>query len=133
MMPPAFYFASWPAILHLCYNYNMKITLQRGNARNIKATVTKDGSAVDVTGWSVRLTVKNKPTDTDAAAIISKLVTSIPNPTQGIINIPIDAADTEDKAIGTYVFDLLVLDAAGKKHSSETGDFVIVQEITDEA
>lgn len=118
--------------MHLCYNYDMKITLKRGNDRNLKATVTKDGSAVDVTGWSVRLTVKNKPTDTDAAAIISKLVTSIPNPTQGIINIPINAADTEDKAIGTYVFDLLFLDAAGKKHSSETGDFVIVQEITDE-
>lgn len=118
--------------MHLCYNYDMKITLKRGNDRNLKATVTKDGAAVNVTGWSVRFTVKSKPTDADADAIINKLITSIPSPEAGIINIPINAADTESKAIGLYVFDLLVLDAAGKKHNSDTGEFVLVQEITDE-
>ena len=110
----------------------MRIELKRGNDRNLKATVTKDGAAVDVTDWSVRLTVKQNPTDADADAVINKLVDTIPTPTAGIINIPIDAADTEDKAVGLYQFDLQVLDAAGKKHSSETGEFVIVQEITDE-
>lgn len=107
--------------MHLCYNYGMKITLKRGNDRNIKVTVTKDGNAVDVTGWQVRLTVKKKATDPDASAIISKLVTSIPTPTAGIINIPINAADTENQKPGSYQFDILVLDGTGKKHSSDTG------------
>ena len=110
----------------------MKITLKRGNDRNLKVTVTKDGSAVDVTGWQVRLTVKKTAGEPDSAAIINKLITSIPSPTAGIINIPINAADTENQKPGTYQFDILVLDATGKKHSSDTGMFEIVQEVTDE-
>lgn len=111
----------------------MKIALKRGNDRNLKVTVTDAaGAAVNITGWSVRFTVKKNVTDTDAQAIINKLVTVHENPTGGITNIVINGADTDTAAVGNYAFDLRVRDGANKEHSSDTGQFAVVQEITDE-
>lgn len=110
----------------------MKITLKRGNDRNLNVTVTKDGSAVNITGWSIRFTVKKNATDTDAQAIINKLITSHTDATNGVTQIPINASDTETRDVGNYYFDVMVKDASDKVHSSNTGTFAIVQEITDE-
>lgn len=110
----------------------MKISLKRGNDRNLNVTITKDGSAVDITGWNIRFTVKKTADLADSAAIINTLVTVHENPTGGITNIPINASDTVSEDVGNYVFDLKVEDDQGKLHSSETGAFEIVQEVTDE-
>jgi len=111
----------------------MDISLKRGNDRNLKVTVTDSaGAAVDITDWSVRFTVKVWATDSDDDAIINKLVTSHENPTGGITNIPINGADTDSQDVGKYSFDIRVRDALDKENSSETGDFLIIQPVTDE-
>ena len=109
----------------------MKISIKRDNDRNLKVTVTKNGVAVDITGWSVRFTVKKTANLTDAQAIINVLVTSHENPTGGITNIPINASDTTTEEVGRYVYDIKVRDASNKLHSSDSGIFELVQEVTD--
>jgi len=111
----------------------MRIKLKRGNDRNLKVNVTDAaGAAVDITGWNVRFTVKKLASQTDAEAIINKLVTVHENAAGGITNIPINGVDTDTQPVGNYMFDLRVRDQANKEHSSDTGAFVLVQEITDE-
>lgn len=111
----------------------MTISIKKGNDRNLAATVTNAaGAAVDITGWSVRFTVKKIDTDPDSSAVINKLITAFDTPTAGIMNIPIDGADTDTTDPGHYFFDIRVRDAANKEHSSDTGDFYIVHPVTDE-
>lgn len=111
----------------------MNISLKRGNDRNLRVTVTNAaGQPVDITGWSVRFTVKKVQTMSDADAIINKLITSHENPTGGITNIPINGSDTDNQPIDLFYLDIRVRDALGKEHSSDTGTFQIIQPITDE-
>lgn len=110
----------------------MKIAIKRGNDRNLKVTVTREGAAVDITGWQVRFTVKKTASLADSAAIINTLVTSHENAAGGITNIPINATDTVTEDVGNYVFDIKVKDASNKLHSSSSGVFELVQEVTDE-
>lgn len=110
----------------------MDITLKRNTDRNFKLTVTKDGAPVDVTGWAVRFTVKAKADDTDAQALVNKIISTIPTPAAGIINLTIDAEDTIDKPVGVYPCDFKIKNGDGKLYSTITGYFRLVQEITDE-
>ncbi len=111
----------------------MNISIKRNNDRSLRVVATNksDGSVHDITGWSIYLTVKKSVHDSDDDAIISKVVTTHTNPTGGISNIVIDADDTKNQPVGTYHFDLLIVDENGKRHSTQTGTFSIEQEVTD--
>jgi hypothetical protein len=109
----------------------MNVSIKRGNDRNLRITVKKDGAVVDITGWTIYFAVKRKPNDTDANAIISKVVTSHEDAANGVSVIEIDGDDTRTEKVGNYVFDIRVKDDADKEQSSETGVFEIVQEIAD--
>ncbi len=109
----------------------MKICLKRANDRDLLITVTQDGEPQDITGWIIYFSVKKRASMTDAEAIIFKTVTVHTNPTEGLSQINIDAVDTIDKAVGDYRFDLLFVDNTGERQSSETGLFILEQEVTD--
>lgn len=107
------------------------ISIKRNNDSALSLTVKKDGTAENITGWTIKFSVKENRNDIDADAIIFKTVTSHTNPTSGLSAIPIDADDTKDKEIGDYYYDILFIDDLGKRQSTATGTFRIVQEITD--
>lgn len=109
----------------------MNIRVKRDNDRGLKITISKDGAAKNITGWTIFFSVKKRKNDTDDQAIIFKEVTSHTNPTAGETYITIDAADTKTEKVGIYPFDIKAVDDQGKKQSSETGTFEIVQEVTD--
>lgn len=109
----------------------MNIRIKRDNDRALNITVKKAGVVQNITGWIVYFAVKRRVNDTDENAIIFKEVTSHTDPTNGETTISIDAADTADKKVGIYYFDVKVVDSQGKKQSSGTGSFEIVQEIAD--
>lgn len=106
------------------------IEIKRNNDRNYLTTVKKDNVAVDITGWSIRMTVKKNQNDSDDDAIIDSLAT-ITDADEGEATIAILASDTADKEVGPYYYDVLAVDDQGKRQSSRTGIFDLQQEITD--
>lgn len=84
-----------------------KMTKYRGDTYSISLNFTQNDLAVDITGWIIFYTVKNKITGTDGDAVISKTVDTHTNPTGGISLIEVDSADTEELA-GDYHYDIQV-------------------------
>lgn len=109
----------------------MNIAIKRGTDKSFKITVKKNGVATDITGWTIYFSVKKQVNDTDANAIIRKVISSHQDAANGITNITIDAEDTREKEVGYFSFDIRVVDDTGRKQSSDTGTFEIIQEITD--
>lgn len=107
------------------------ITIKRNNDRNLSLTVKKDGVPQDITDWIVYFSVKKFGHLPDDQAIIYKEVTAHTNPTAGETTISILAADTASDAVDNYSYDILIVDDQGKRQSSQTGTFVLEQEITD--
>lgn len=106
------------------------ITIKRNNDRNLQVSVVKDGVAVDITDWVIRFAVKVNQNDSDADAIINEVAT-ITDAVGGEATIAIAAADTANVATGPYFYDILAVDDQGKRQSSQTGTFNLLQEITD--
>lgn len=74
----------------------------------------EDGVIIDITGYEIRFTVKEKITDTDATALtngISKTITTHTNPSNGETAISLTPTDTN--LIGSFVFDIQVKDVSG--------------------
>jgi hypothetical protein len=87
-----------------------------------------DGDAVDLTGDTIFLTVKEDVSDTDDNALIKKDVTSHTDAENGITAISLSNSDT-DVAAGDYYFDIQ------RKHDSSittimSGTFRVKQDIT---
>lgn len=109
-----------------------KIKLTRGDSRTINVPyLSSSGTALDLTGATVFFTVNatDSPTD-DTAAVISKTITSISNPTLGIATISLTNADTQNITPGEYYYDVQVKDAAGNVTSSKRDKFIIISDVT---
>lgn len=93
-----------------------KLSINRGTTFNITVNYQKNGVAADLTGATVRFTVKLPEFDTDntdAAAVILKNVTSHTNPTGGVSVISLVPSDTQNVIPGTYVYDIKVAELSG--------------------
>lgn len=85
------------------------ITLQRGEYANKRITVTKSGTAFDLTGSTVRMVIRNDgypagTTSDDTGAVLVKTVGSgitLTDPTNGIMDIEFARADTNTLEFST--------------------------------
>ncbi len=97
-----------------------QLTYTRGDDKTIGLTFTdSDGSAIDITGWKLWLTVKAKATESDDEAVIQVTQTSHSDPTNGKSSIKITSdsvADTQQP--GEYVYDI--------QAKKDNGDIVTV-------
>ena len=84
-----------------------------------------NGVVIDITGWTVCLMVKKDINDSDATALITKLVTSHTNPTQGVTTITIDRVDTKDLDVGAYSYNIRIIKDTGKYKSSSVDNFIL--------
>lgn len=108
-----------------------KLTYIRGDDKEIPIAITDgDGEPVDITGWTVFLTVKKTLADADEDALIAKTVTDHTDPTAGLTAIAIDEEDTEDADAGRYYYDIQLKDSDGKIHSAPRADFVLNADVT---
>lgn len=88
----------------------------------------ENGAREDITGSTVRFTVKVKSSDLDSAAIISKIVTNHTDPTNGETQISLTSTDLA--TVGRYIFDIQVTFATGDVKTIVEGNLIITQDVS---
>lgn len=84
--------------------------------------------AIDITGWSVYFTVKEKDSDTDINAKITKTITSHVDPTGGKTDIILVPADTQSLK-GNFYYDIRVKKDSGEKITVLTGTLEVLKNV----
>ena len=91
------------------------------------------GAAVNITGYTFYVTIKEQPTDADADALYKADITSLTDPTHGIATITIDAADTVDLTGTKYIDIVYKKPASGGVFTAANGTISFAQSITQRA
>ena len=106
------------------------LKVYRGDTKTYNLTFTDSASAaIDITGYTVFFTVKEKNTDTDANAKISKTVTSHSDATNGITTFSLTTTET-DLEIKSYHYDIQLKDDSGNIITCVKSTFEVSQDIT---
>ena len=104
---------------------NQNLEAVRGDTKVYNLTFTGQ----NITGWTVWMTIKSAYSDLDAAAKIQKTVTSHTNPTGGVTQITLTAADTDDLS-GTYKYDIQIKKVDGSIETVLFGDIIFDEDVT---
>lgn len=101
--------------------------------------LTANGDSYDLTGWTVRMQIRNNDAetgtplleiDTDAATANGSVVT-IEDAEDGELQLYINHQDIADLGPGSYVYDLLFIDTAGDRGPLLRGSFTILEGVTE--
>lgn len=108
------------------------IEIYRGDNRTFLVAVKDgDGAVVDITGASIKFSVKEEISDTDY--VIQKTVGSgitITGAANGIYEVYLVPADTQNIDVGVYEYDSELTTAAGNVYTLIRGEFTVQAEIT---
>lgn len=106
----------------------------RGDTFPLDYTLRDDqGTAIDITTFSFKLTVDPSPDPTDASTNLFQLVATIVDGVNGRFQFPITTVQA-DQAPETYFYDLQMIDGGGNIRTIAKGKFTFTQDITkDEA
>ena len=104
--------------------------LIRGQSKTWTLKFKENGSAVDITGYKVYLTIKSRIDMIDTEAEVSKDIT-ITDPTLGIVTIELTKTETEDLA-GKYYYDIKYLnsDSPSKSYTVYIGTMTFAKNVT---
>ncbi len=106
------------------------ISIYRGDSKTYNINFKdSDGVAIDITGYTIRFTVKENKTDAQGDAIIAKEITSHSDPTNGVTSVSLSTSDT-DLTVKDYVYDFEMEDTSGNITTFLEGIFRIKQDIT---
>lgn len=112
------------------------IKLIRGDDASLNITFKNQaGEVINLTGYSVRFTVKREKdlaVDDDTQAVISKNITEIPNPTLGVLTLTLTNTET-DLPIGAYVWDLQLKSSTGVISSTQKGSLEVINDVSKSA
>ena len=89
-----------------------------------------NGDVIDITGYTVFMTVKADPLDSDDVAILSETVTSHSDPTNGATTIDLSKTDLNVSA-EDYYYDVQTKDGSGNITTWGVGTFSVLQNITE--
>lgn len=107
-----------------------KISVVRGDDVTLNLTFKdEDGDAINITGYTIFFTVKERLGDIDADALISKSTTTHSNPTGGISSLELTASETNLDE-GLYYFDFQLKTSAGKINSTTRDVFEVSRDVT---
>ena len=106
--------------------YNL--TIEQGADFAIQLTLSEDGSAKNLTGYSARAQLRQKKTDASPAATFTCTVTDAPG---GKIKMALSNSVTTDLTAGIYVYDLELFTADdGNVTRLLEGQATVVAEVT---
>ncbi len=105
-----------------------KIIITQGDYRTVNLTVQSNGSAQDITGATLWLTVKDDLTKEDADAIM-QVTGSIVDGTAGTAKFEINS-NHSNKEAGDYTYDIQIKLTDGSIYTLIKDDFQIIQDVT---
>jgi hypothetical protein len=112
-----------------CNSMSADLCWTRGDSGRLDVTVTQsDGTAYDLTGATLFLTVKNALTDADSAAVIRKEVTTHDDATAGESHF--DLLTTDNATNGRRFYDVQLKDSAAKIYTLFGGLWQVTQDVT---
>lgn len=97
-----------------------------------RLTITDGTNPINITGYTFYFTVKKNLDDTDAEAVFKKTVTTLTDPTNGIVIIDIDRTDTLNQTPGEYFYDIKwkTGDATPLTRTILEGKFTLTKSVT---
>ena len=102
--------------------------LYRGDSRRLKITFTLNNVPLEITGGTVKFTVKRDINDTFANAIIKKSTSTF---TDNSCYIDIEPSDTNTLIEGDiFVYDIELTDVNGLKTTVTSGELPIILDVT---
>jgi hypothetical protein len=112
-----------------CNSMTADLCWVRGDSGRLDVTVASaDGTAYDLTGATLFLTVKNALTDTDANAVIDKEVTAHDNAAGGLSHF--DLLTTDNATNGRRFYDVQLKDSDAKVYTLFGGLWTVSQDVT---
>jgi hypothetical protein len=103
--------------------------LYRGNTRSFTVTITDvDGVAVDITGDTVELTLKEKVTDLVPALVITATLT---DPVNGVAQFTITSAQSTALDIRSYALEVTWITAALERYTVLVSRLPVIEPIAD--
>jgi len=104
------------------------ITRKRGDTYPIEWAIKSNGSALDITGALVWLTVDPSSAPVDNSNNLFSISGTVTNGPAGLIEFPISTPNADH--LGDYFYDLQIKDTSGFIRTVEAGKFKFVQDIT---
>jgi hypothetical protein len=112
-----------------CPSTQPDLTWTRGDSGRLDVTVKEsDGTAYDLTGATLFLTVKNALTDADSAAVIRKEVTSHDNAAGGLSHF--DLLTTDNATAATRFYDVQLKTSDAKIYTLFGGLWKVLADVT---
>ena len=112
-----------------CTSMSADLCWTRGDSGRLDVSVTQsDGTAYNLTGATLFLTVKNALTDADSAAVIRKEVTTHDDPEEGESHF--DLLTTDNATAGTRYYDVQLKDSANKIFTLFGGLWKVLADVT---
>lgn len=100
------------------------ITHKRGDTLEWVVTLAQDGTAVDITNWTITSQIRQDTT------LISSLTVTKTDSSNGIFSLTATASATSVWSLGTHSVDIEFIDATGFVVSSQTFTLQLVKDIT---
>jgi hypothetical protein len=112
-----------------CNSMTADLCWVRGDSGRLDVTVASaDGTAYDLTGATLFLTVKNALTDADASAVIRKEVTAHDNAAGGLSHFTITTSDNATAA--TRFYDVQLKDSSAAVYTLFGGLWKVLADVT---
>jgi hypothetical protein len=112
-----------------CTSSQADLCWTRGDSGRLDVSVKDaDGTAYNLTGATLFLTVKSALTDADSAAVIRKEVTSHSNATGGLSHF--DLLTTDNATAGTRYYDVQIKGADNKVYTLFGGLWKVLSDVT---
>lgn len=112
-----------------CNSTSADLTWTRGDSGRLDVVVKQaDGTAYNLTGATLFLTVKNALTDADSAAVIRKEVTAHDNAAGGLSHFAITTSDNATAA--TRFYDVQLKDSTGSVYTLFGGLWKVLADVT---
>lgn len=106
------------------------ITRKRGDTYADEITVKskKTKQAIDITGYSFLLTLDTRQAPTDETTKAYQLTGVILSAANGRVEFAPNASQAD--RVGSFFYDIQMVDGAGRKRTIESGKYKYVQDIT---
>jgi len=106
------------------------LQVYRGDDKTWEVQFKNDaGTPIDITGWKVYFTVKEKDSDSDDLAKIKKDTEVHSDPTQGKSQIVLVPTDTENLK-GNFYYDIQIKKATGEFITVIVGTLEVLRDVT---